>query len=126
MENMSFKSLDQAVTHVDHLIELINQSRNILIFPKKRNIQELQSQKNMKIFPLVPNELVFSFYIQGFKLMLAIYVTKAGESTKHVLECSTIEWLNNVMILLTTCLQKMQQMKDKLNFFEQINIADYD
>jgi len=80
----------------------------------------------MKIFPLVPNELVFSFYIQGYKLILAIYVTKYGESTKHVLECRTIEWLNNVMILLTTCLQKMQQMKDKLNFFEQINIADYD
>ena len=126
MENMSFKSLDQAILHVDQLIELINQSRNVLIFPKKRNVQELQSQKNMKIFPLVPNELVFSFYIQGFKLILGIYIIKSGESTKHVLECRTIEWLNNVMVLLTNCLQKMQQMKDKLNFFEQINIPDYD
>lgn len=126
MENMSFKSLDQAVLHVDHLIELINQARDVLIFPKKRNIQELQTQKNMKIFPLVPNDLVFSFYIQGFKLILAIYIVKGAESTKHVLECNSIEWLNNVMILLTTCLQKMQQMKDKLNFFEQINIPDYD
>merc|ERR1712127_903269 len=57
MENLCFKSLDQAILHVDHLIELINQARNVLIFPKKRNIQELQTQKNMKIFPLVPNDL---------------------------------------------------------------------
>lgn len=125
MENINFKSLDQAVLHTDHLIELINQARNVLIFPKKRSISELQSQKNMKIFPLVPNDLVFSFYIQGFKLILAIYILKSGESTKHILECNSVVWLNNVMMLLTTCLQKMQQMKDKLNFFEQINIPDY-
>lgn len=125
MENINFKSLDQAVLHTDHLIELINQARNVLIFPKKRSIHELQSQKNMKIFPLVPNDLVFSFYIQGFKLILAIYILKSGESTKHILECNSVVWLNNVMLLLTTCLQKMQQMKDKLNFFEQINVPEY-
>ena len=126
IENISFKTLDQAALHVDHLIELINSARNMLIFPKKRNISELQSQKNMKIFPLVPNDLVFSFYIQGFKLILAIYILKGNESTKHILECNSIVWLNNVMILLTACLQKLQQMKDKFNFFEQINIPDYD
>lgn len=126
MENLSFKSLDQACLHFDHLTELINQARNVLIFPKKRTIVELQTQKNMKIFPLVPNDLVFSFYIQGFKLILAIYILKGNESSKHVLECTSIDWLNNVMILLTTCLQKMQQMKDKLNFFEQIDIPDYE
>ena len=78
----------------------------------------------MKIFPLVPNELVFSFYIQGFTLILAIYILKGNESTKHVLECSNINWLNNVMILLTTCLLKLQQMKDKLSLFEQLNIYE--
>ena len=126
MENLNFKSLDESLLHFDHIIELFNQARNVLIFPKKRNILELQTQKNMKIFPLIPNELVFSFYIQGFKLILAIYIVKANESNKHILECNSIDWLNNVMILLTTCLQKVQQMKDKLVFFEQINIANYD
>ena len=37
-----------------------------------------------KIFPLVPNDLVFSFYIQGYKLLLAIYVVKGNETNKHV------------------------------------------
>ena len=124
LENISFKSLDQVVLHIDHLIESINSARNVLLFPKKRSIQELQTQKNMKIFPLVPNELVFSFYIQGFTLILAIYILKGNESTKHVLECSNINWLNNVMILLTTCLLKLQQMKDKLSLFEQLNIYE--
>jgi hypothetical protein len=37
----------------------------------------------MQIFPLVPNDLVFSFYIQGYKLILAIYVLKGGETSKY-------------------------------------------
>lgn len=124
IQNINFKVLDEAALHFDHLIESINTARNILIFPKKRNITELQSQKNMKIFRLVPNDLVFSFYIQSYKLILAIYILKGNESTKHILECNTITWLNNVMILLTTCLHKLQQMKDKLSFFEHINNQD--
>jgi hypothetical protein len=121
IQNINFKVLDEAALHFDHLIESINTARNILIFPKKRSIIELQNQKNMKIFKLVPNELVFSFYIQSYKLILCIYILKGNESTKHILECNTINWLNNIMILLTTVLHKLQQMKDKLNFFEQIN-----
>lgn len=121
IQNINFKVLDEAALHFDHLIESLNLARNMLIFPKKRSIAELQAQKNMKIFRLVPNELVFSFYIQSYKLILAIYIIKGNESTKHILECNTITWLNNVMILLTTCLHKLQQMKDKLGFFENIN-----
>lgn len=123
-QNINFKVLDEGALHFDHLIESINAARNMLIFPKKRTTTELQNQKNMKIFRLVPNELIFSFYIQSYKLILAIYVIKGNESTKHILECNTITWLNNVMILLTTCLHKLQQMKDKLNFFEQINYQE--
>lgn len=37
----------------------------------------------MKIFPLVPNDLVFSFYIQGYKLILAIYVIKGSETSRY-------------------------------------------
>lgn len=121
IQNINFKVLDEASLHFDHLIESLNLARNMLIFPKKRSIAELQNQKNMKIFRLVPNDLVFSFYIQSYKLILAIYIIKGNESTKHILECNTITWLNNVMILLTTCLHKLQQMKDKLSFFEHIN-----
>ena len=88
-------------------MEGINAARNILLFPKKRLITELQNQKNMvnflkkhlkslfisifnsinfvqKIFPLVPNDLIFSFYIQGFKLVLAIYTLKGNETTKQI------------------------------------------
>ncbi|CAF0890171.1 unnamed protein product [Brachionus calyciflorus] len=107
--------------NVDKILDCINSARNILLFPKKRSINELQNQKNMKIFPLVPNDLVFSFYVQGFKLLLAIYTIKGNETTKHILECSSIGWLNNVIILLTTCLQILQQLKDKLAIFEPIS-----
>ena len=36
--------------NTDKLLEGINAARNILLFPKKRLIGELQSQKNMVIF----------------------------------------------------------------------------
>lgn len=119
-ENIRFNSLEQAIFNVDHVIDNLNSARNILLFPKKRQITELQNQKNMKIFPLVPNDLVFSFYIQGYKLLLAIYVVKGNETNKHVLECGSVSWLNNVMILMTSCLQRLQQVRDKLSVFEQI------
>ena len=32
---------------------------------------------------MVPNDLVFSFYIQGFKLILAIYVIKGNETSRY-------------------------------------------
>ncbi len=32
----------------------------------------------------MPNDLIFSFYIQGFKLVLAIYTVKANETTKQI------------------------------------------
>lgn len=122
--SLPFVSLDQAMFHIDSLLENINLTRNVLLFPKKRLISELQNQKNMRIFPLVPNELVFSFYIQGFKLVLAIYFIKGTETSKYTLECNSITWLNNVMILLTSCLQKLQQLKDKLKVFEQLKLND--
>ena len=70
--------------NVDKILDSINSARNILLFPKKRSINELKNQKNMKIFPLVPNDLLFSFYVQGFKLVLAIYTIKGNETTKHI------------------------------------------
>lgn len=33
--------------HIEHLLDEINAARNILLFPKKRLIPELQAQKNM-------------------------------------------------------------------------------
>lgn len=69
---------------MDMVTESVNSARNILLFPKKRTIHELQNQKNMKIFPLVPNDLLFSFYIQGYRLFLSIYTIKGNETTKHI------------------------------------------
>ena len=33
--------------HIEHLLDEVNAARNILLFPKKRLIPELQTQKNM-------------------------------------------------------------------------------
>lgn len=119
--DLPFISYEQAMFHIEHLLDEVNAARNILLIPKKRLIPELQNQKNMKIFPMIPNDLVFSFYLQGFKLILAIYSIKGSETMRYSLECN-IPWINNIMILLTSCLQKLQQLKDKVNIFDQFNV----
>ena len=38
------------------------------------------------------------------------------------MECESIPWLNNGMLLLTNCLQMLQQLKDKVRISLNVNI----
>lgn len=67
--------------------------------------------------PNLPENLAISFYIQSYKLVLAVYqLENAHGSVKYETqqaECS-IPWLNEALVLLTIALQLCQRLKDKV------------
>lgn len=76
--------------------------------------------------PNLPENLAISFYIQSYKLVLAIYqLENAHGSVKYETqqaECS-VPWLNDALVLLTIALQLCQRLKDKVSlsiFFDII------
>lgn len=73
------------------------------------------SQKSLN--PNLPENLAISFYIQSYKLVLAIYqLENAHGSVKYETqqaECS-VPWLNDALVLLTIALQLCQRLKDKV------------
>ena len=70
--------------------------------------------------PVIPAELVLSFYLQGWKLILAVYhivvdpKTNMSKFNRYQAEC-VIPWVNDVLLLLTIALQSAQQLKDKVS-----------
>ncbi|KMQ91426.1 protein rogdi [Lasius niger] len=70
----------------------------------------------------VLENLAISFYIQSYKLVLAIYqLENAHGSVKYETqqtECS-VPWLNDALVLLTIALQLCQRLKDKICVFSQ-------
>jgi len=77
-------------------------------------------QKNLT--PPIPHELALSFYLQGWKLIFAVYhiINDKGVSkfNRYQAECP-VPWINEVLLLLTVGLQTAQQIKDKVNVFTQ-------
>ena len=69
--------------------------------------------------PPIPSELVLSFYLSGWKLILAVYhivvdpKTNVSKFNRYQAEC-VIPWVNEVLLLLTVALQASQQLKDKV------------
>lgn len=118
-----FKSVEEIHYYLDTLMGYLQRSRAALVNPKKRTLEELQKNKNVKGFnPPIPNELALSFYIQSFKLIFAVYhiATEKGVTkfNRYQAECA-IPWINDILDLLTSGLQTAQQIKDKLNVFKQ-------
>ena len=70
--------------------------------------------------PPIPAELVLSFYLNGWKLILAVYhivvdpKTNMSKFNRYQAEC-VIPWVNDVLLLLTVALQSTQQLKDKVS-----------
>jgi hypothetical protein len=69
--------------------------------------------------PPIPTELALSFYLQGWKLIFAVYhiINDKGVSkfNRYQAECA-VPWINEVLLLLTVGLQTVQQLKDKVTF----------
>lgn len=74
--------------------------------------------------PNLPENLAISFYIQSYKLVLAIYqLENAHGSVKYETqqaECS-VPWLNDALVLLTIALQLCQRLKDKVSLNKTIS-----
>lgn len=80
--------------------------------------------------PNLPENLAISFYIQSYKLVLAVYqLENAHGSVKYETqqaECS-VPWLNDALVLLTIALQLCQRLKDKVRCsLQKKRIRSYD
>merc|ERR1712098_299966 len=118
-----FQSSAEVTYFLTQLINSLQGSRNALVVPKKRSLEDLVNSKNVKsLVPALPREVAVSFYLQSFKLIFAVYhmVTDKGVSRfdRYQAEC-VVPWVNDVLLLLTVSLQTAQQLKDKLDIFKQ-------
>ena len=76
----------------------------------------ISSQKSLT--PALPSELALSFFVQGYKLIFAVYhIVSDGKGAskfnRYSAEC-LIPWINEALLLLTVGLQTAQQLKDKV------------
>jgi len=120
-----YKSATELTHFLTRIMTSLTRSRNSLVNPKKRTLEELRNSKQVRgLNPVIPAELVLSFYLQGWKLILAVYhivvdpKTNMSKFNRYQAEC-VIPWVNDVLLLLTIALQSAQQLKDKLNVFQQ-------
>ncbi|XP_043590311.1 protein rogdi isoform X1 [Bombus pyrosoma] len=118
-----FKTSDEVMHVLGNILGCLQRSRTSLIVPRKKTIDDLIKSRNMKsLNPNLPENLAISFYIQSYKLVLAIYqLENAHGSVKYETqqaECS-VPWLNDALVLLTIALQLCQRLKDKICVFSQ-------
>jgi len=104
----------------------VQRGRAALVVPKKRTMEEIMQSRNMRsLQPPLPTDLAVSFYIQSYKLVFAVYHVQKdshGQQKFDVLqaECS-VPWLSEALVLFTVALQLCQQLKDKVEVFNQYN-----
>lgn len=142
-----FKTSDEVMHVLGNILGSLQRSRTSLIVPRKKTIDDLIKSRNMvnknfdkflyllihmlskydlhygsfyfqkSLSPNLPENLAISFYIQSYKLVLAVYqLENAHGSVKHETqqaECS-VPWLNDALVLLTIALQLCQRLKDKV------------
>ncbi|XP_034948380.1 protein rogdi isoform X2 [Chelonus insularis] len=118
-----FKTSDEVMHVLGNILGCLQRSRTSLIVPKKKTIDDLIKSRNMKsLNPNLPENLVISFYIQSYKLVLAVYQLESTHGSvkyeSHQAECS-VPWLNDALIFLTIALQLCQRLKDKICVFSQ-------
>ncbi len=82
------------------------------------------------LVPNIPAELVVSFYLQGWRLILAVYhivvdpKTNAPKFNRYQAE-STIPWVNEVLLHQTLAMQAVQQLKDKVTMSSRIQYSSF-
>lgn len=134
-----YQSATELSNFLTRLMSSLTRSRAALVNPKKRTLDELRNSKQVVLVhyiqlmhftkrllefqqglvPAIPAELVVSFYLNGWKLILAVYhivvdpKTNTSKFNRYQAEC-VIPWVNEVLLLLTVALQAAQQLKDKV------------
>lgn len=116
---------NQILDILDRLISSLISGRSSLIVPKKRSLEELLKNQNMKAFkPSLPNDTIVSFYVQAQKLVLGVYHLYVNQSQKLDIgarfqaEC-LVPWLNEALAYFTISLQLCQQLRAKISVFLQ-------
>ena len=98
----------------DHSLICIHNIHNITL---RSNAHFLLLQRGL--VPAIPAELALSFYLQGWKLIFAVYhivvdpKTHTSKFNRYQAE-AVIPWVNDVILYLTIALQTAQQLKDKV------------
>jgi len=116
---------DEVGAFVSRFMASILRSRSALVNPKKRTLEDLRNSRHARgLVPAIPPELALSFYLQGFKLIFAVYHIVADPKTnvtkfnRYQAE-AVVPWVNDVILYLTIALQTAQQLKDKISVFTQ-------
>jgi len=118
-----FSSSAEVSCFLESIMGALQRARQALVVPKKRTLEDLVNSKNVKsLVPPLPREVAVSFYLQSWKLIFAVYhmVTDKGVSRfdRYQAEC-IVPWVNDVLLLLTVSMQTVQQLRDKLDIFQQ-------
>ncbi|XP_076182077.1 rogdi atypical leucine zipper isoform X2 [Ptiloglossa arizonensis] len=119
-----FRTSDEVMHILRNILGCLQRSRTSLIVPRKKTIDDLIKSHNMKsLNPNLPGNLAISFYIQSYKLVLAVYqLVNVNGNVKlfqtQQAKCS-VPWLNDALVLLTIALQLCQRLKDKICVFSQ-------
>ena len=108
----------QMTSVVDALMLRLRRGRDALLSPRKRTIQDHLSSANMKsLQPPLPGDIAVSFYVQGHRLMLAVYhlVPQHGSLMfdMFLAECC-LPRLETALSGLTRTYQMCQEVKNKL------------
>lgn len=119
----NIEQLYKAIQYVDLMIESVNGAKDNILLPKKKRIDDLRRNKNTTIFhPPIPENIAFSFYVQGSKLSFAVYHTSIqGKSSgyfKHYVEAN-VPALADLLNQLSYILLRLQQLRDKLRIFDE-------
>lgn len=88
----------------------------------RRNIQKKANltfiillQKSLS--PNLSEDLAISFYLQSHKLIIAVYQLINVQGTMGFDSCqaeTSVNWLNQVLLMLSNALQLSQELKDKV------------
>ncbi|CAF3317381.1 unnamed protein product [Rotaria socialis] len=115
--------LHKAIQYLDLIIDSVNSAKDNILLPKKKRIDDLRRSRNTTIFsPSIPENMAFSFYVQGSKLSFAVYHTSVqGKSSgyfKHFIEAN-VPALADLLNQLSYILLQLQQLRDKLRVFDE-------
>lgn len=127
----SFSSGEEVVLLLNDLISSIHTGQSAFMKPKRRTLEELQSNPNLlSLDPALPQDTVLSFYIQSSNLVLTAYqLTSSGSSSGSSGKSDSINvrfqsespvtWFHEVLTLFSIALQLCQQLKDKITVLQK-------
>ncbi|XP_037089614.1 protein rogdi-like [Pollicipes pollicipes] len=112
--------LQDSANMLAELMLRLKRGRDCLLSPRKKTIEDHLNSENMKsLRPPLPGDIAVSFYVQGHRLMLAVYhlVPQQGSMRfdSFLAEC-VIAKLETVLEGYTQTFQMCQQIKNKLSW----------